>query len=265
MAATLANSVISPIVHAFGTHQIRTTEDRKFAVVDVFVAMGVSNTTDAGGKKIRRLMERVEEVRTRVAGHKFPGPGQRSDTKVADEEGIYVILMNLRGNSVATEFRNWAAKIIRERREEETDPELAITRGRERATRVWKRQGKTDADIAHRIRTIVDRNTFTDALKNKGVNAPMEYAAITNAVNFNVLGGTAKELKAAKGLSKRAPLRDALTPVELSGVHMSELMTMGDMEEADHVTPRDIYAMASQNAKLVGEMMRKKRELMKKK
>jgi hypothetical protein len=255
-------SVIGPIVHAFGQHAIRTTENHKFAIVDVFVALGISKNTDAAGKKLRRLLEADEEVRTPVSEHKFPGPGQRADTKVADEEGIYLILLHVKGSDVAKEFRQWTVKVLKERREEEADPELAIARGRVRAVKTWKSQGKNDAEIAHRIRTIMDRNMFTDALKNKGVSSPSEYASVTNAVNVNVLGGTARELRLAKGLSKRSPLRDALTPVELAGVNMCELMTIDDMDQKDDIDSMDIYAMTCRNAKLVGEMMKKKRQMM---
>ena len=260
MASVLTSSVIGPIVHAFGTHQIRTTNDRKFAVVDVFVAMGVSKHKDAAGLKLRRLCRENEEVRSVLNEHKFPGPGQRSDTKVADEEGIYVILMNFKNSDVAREFRSWAAKIIRERREEEEDPELAVTRGRDRAVRKWKLQGKSDAEIAQRIRTIIDRNTFTDALKNNGVSAPKDYAFITNAVNVHVLGGTAAELKEQKGISKKAPLRDALTPVELGAINFCELMTIEDMESGDKPKgPQNIINVARSNAKIVGEMMKRRK------
>ena len=133
---TVMSSVLSPIAHVLAGSAIRTTEDRRFSVADIFVAIRVSNSIHSAEQALGQLLNRSEEVRDVITKHKFPGPGQRSDTKVADEEGIYVILMNLRGNSVATEFRNWAAKIIRERREEETDPELAITRGRERVLTV---------------------------------------------------------------------------------------------------------------------------------
>ena len=112
MAATLVNSVIAPIMHAFGTHHIRTTNDRKFAVVDVFVAMGVSNTTDAAGLKLRRLIADNEEVRSVVTRHIFPGQGQR-DTFAASETGITRILMSLPGKRFEKYRKNAGEIMIR--------------------------------------------------------------------------------------------------------------------------------------------------------
>lgn len=108
--ASEMKSVIGPI-HTLGHHNIRTTEDNKFAIVDVFVAMGISNNTNNAGLKLRRLMQRNEEVRDVVSEHKFPGHGQRSDTKVASRRGLVAIFMTLEGKTFE-KYRKNASEIM---------------------------------------------------------------------------------------------------------------------------------------------------------
>jgi len=101
---------------------IRVTEDGRFSVYDVLVAfLKPTNRKGSAGESInprqvyKSLSDRNPEVVHFVDNLKFPGRGQR-DTPVANEEGIYQILMLCPGKRGA-EFRSWAAKIVRERRE----------------------------------------------------------------------------------------------------------------------------------------------------
>jgi hypothetical protein len=124
---------------------------------------------------------------------------------------------------LSPEFHAWANQVIKERVEEDHDPELGIERSRDRAINTWKKQGKDDANIQTRINGIKVRNVFTDTLKKSGVENS-GYAICTNNIYKPILGGTASEIRTAKGLSKKANVRDEMSTVELAGTMFAEAL-----------------------------------------
>lgn len=198
---------------------IRVTEDGKFSVYDVLVAFGVADKLSNSKNVLDRLAGSHPEVTTLCSNFKFPGRGQR-ETPVADEEGIYQILMLCPGKR-GEEFRAWAAKIVRERREEENDPELAYNRGRQRAINAWKKQGLSDSHIQERLDGIQKRAGFTDRLKEHGVTGS-GYGQCTNAIYIGLFETTAAGLREERGIQKTAPLRDLLDEDEVREIGISE-------------------------------------------
>lgn len=207
---------------------IRVTGDQ-FSVYDVLVAFvepterkGVKGTAINPRQIYKSITERYPELVQKMDSFKFPGRGQQV-TPVTSEEGIYNILMLCPGKRGA-EFRSWAAKIVRERREEETNPELAYDRGRARAAKVWKRNGLTDIDIAARIKGIEQRHYFTDTLQLHGVTGP-GYAICTNALYLELFDCKAADLREQRGLSKRGNVRDTFDAVESAAVGLAEALS----------------------------------------
>lgn len=222
---------LSVFAGEFDGSTIRVTEDGRFSVFDVLVAFGVCKTSRNAPEVWNRITERNSEVITFCDNFKFPGRGQR-ETPVATEEGIYQILMLCPGKRGA-EFRGWAAKIVRERREEESSPELAYARGRQRAIAAWKKQGYSDQDVAERLKTIEARHQFTDTLKAHGVLKPVEFAIITNEIYLALHDATASELKERKGLSKTDNLRDHCSRVENAAHYLAEILASEDIRTND--------------------------------
>lgn len=224
-------SNLSVFAGEFDGTTIRVTEDGRFSVFDVLVAFGVADKKQNAQVVHNRVVASNPEVSTFCSNFKFPGRGQR-ETPVANEEGIYQILMLCPGKRGA-EFRGWAAKIVRERREEESNPELAYSRGRQRAIATWKKQGKTDKEIQTRLRGIEVRYQFTDTLKEHGVVQPWQYAIITNAIYKEIFGQTAAEMKESLGLSKRDALRDNLSLSQMAANLLAEALSTEDIESND--------------------------------
>lgn len=221
-------------VFDFEGQVIRSTGDGRFSVFDVLVAfIPPAERKGQLGKGINprdvyaRIASQHPEVVGFVDSFKFPGRGQR-ETPVATEEGVYQILMLCPGKRGA-EFRAWAAKLVRERIEEERDGELAYTRGRERAARVWRRNGLSERDIAARIEGIERRHAYTDTLKAHGVS-PQGYARCTNAIYLELFDGTAAELKQQRGLAKRQSLRDSFDYLESAANMFAEAKATRDIE-----------------------------------
>lgn len=125
--------------------------------------------------------------------------------------------------ALKSQFYDW----IKDRMEEEANPELAYKRGRERAVKGWVKQGKDDHWIKQRIEGIETRVSFTDTLKDHGVSEPYEYASCTNAIYVPLLGGTAKEIKKERGIKK---VRDGLSRVELMAVGLAEALASETMD-----------------------------------
>lgn len=213
-------------VFEFGGQSIRATGDGRFSVYDVLVAfIPVTKRAGKKGEAInprqlhKSIAERYPEVVQLSDNFKFPGRGQR-ETPVATEEGIYQILMLCPGKRGA-EFRSWAAKIVRERREEESNPELAYSRGRQRAIKIWRKNGLSDQDIAARIQGIERRHFFCDTLQLHGVEGA-GYAMCTNAIYEELFDGTAAELREERNLPAKANVRDSFNMLESSATMFAE-------------------------------------------
>lgn len=78
------------------------------------------------------------------------------------------------------------------------------------------RQANPEASqrLAIRAQGKVTRNHFTETLKNHGVSG-VGYAACTDAIYKPLLGGTAKQIKDARGLPAKANLRENMSRLEL--------------------------------------------------
>ena len=206
-------SKLSFFAHDHEGHDIRVTENREFSVYDVFVAFGIcskKNTTNI----FNRLLEEHPEVLTICKNIQIPGQGQR-ETPVAFEAGIYEILMNCPGERAA-EFRRWAAGIL-------ADPDKAA----KYAIARYRKQGRSDEWIDDRLKVIDGRKKFTDVLQEHGV-AGRGYPLCTDEINVQVLGHTAKEIRAIRQVKVT---RDGLDEVELAALHLAEAMSGKEIKE----------------------------------
>jgi hypothetical protein len=161
----------------------------------------------------------------------------RSTAKSAtkSERGSYAIpdLAIAYAEYLSPEFHAWALSAIEERIQEESDPELAYQRGRERSIKGWKRQGKSDDWIQDRINGIENYKQHTGVLKAHGVGFDGKrngYAECADAINKEILGGRSKNVKANLGLGKSDKLRDHLNRLHLTALSFSEAMADNEIE-----------------------------------
>lgn len=132
---------------------------------------------------------------------------------------------------LSVELRSLFLGWIKDRVEEESNPELAAKRGNDRAIAQWKRQGNSDEWIEARLRGICDRHTFTDTLKNHGVRKGHEFADCTNAIYEPILGGTAKDVKTQRNLPVKQSLREGMSRAELAAVQLAEIVASDRMSK----------------------------------
>lgn len=134
-------------------------------------------------------------------------------------------------------FHAWANQAVIERMEEELDPELGVTRSRERAVNSYRRQGKSDAWIERRMKSVETRVHFTGVLCKHGVEG-RGYSYCTNAIYRPILGQEAREAKATRGLKQSQNLRDNFSAVELAAVALAETLSE-DRIKSGHMIGND--------------------------
>ncbi len=149
--------------------------------------------------------------------------------------------------ALKSQFYDW----IKDRMEEEANPELAYERGRNRAVSGWTKQGKDSQWIKKRIEGMEIRASFTDTLKEHGVSAPHEYAICTNEIYKPLLGGTAKEVKEKRGIRT---LRDGLSRVELMAVGLAEALASETMEIEETNTTSQCYQICKKSSSRVSRV-----------
>lgn len=89
-----------------------------------------------------------------------------------------------------------------------------------------------EARERHRIIGKQVRKDYTATLKDHGVEKPFDYANCTNEVYKPILGGTASQIKTARGLPKRVNLRDHMTTSELAFAMAAEALATERIEQA---------------------------------
>ncbi|MCO5083213.1 MAG: KilA-N domain-containing protein [Rhizobiaceae bacterium] len=92
-----------------------------------------------------------------------------------------------------------------------------------------RKPASSDRDLHRQIGKGV-RKEYTAALDAHGVKLPVEYALCTNETYKALLGGTAKQIRIARGLPDRANIRDNMSLRELAYTMASEALATEQIE-----------------------------------
>ncbi len=158
---------------------------------------------------------------------------------------------------LSPEFHAWALTAIRERMEEESNPELAYKRGRERAIQGWEKQGKSNDWIQDRLNSIENYKGHTGILAAHGVKLN-GFSQCADAINSQILGGKSKQIKSALGLSKKSDrLRDHLNRKQLTALSFAEAMADDEIEVNNAQGNNECMQVCSETAQRVVEAARK--------
>ena len=115
----------------------------------------------------------------------------------------------------AAEFRQWAAGII-------ADPNKAF----DHAVGKYIRQGKSQEWIQQRLEGIATRHHLTEVLKAHGV-VGIGYAQCSDAINVGLLGKTAKQLQAERGVKRTV---DGFSRVEIAAKGLADALAADKVE-----------------------------------
>ncbi len=119
-------------------------------------------------------------------------------------------------------------RIVRERLEEEADPELGVRRAVERHARRLRALGRSDEEVEKRLRGVAKRKDLVSTLRRSGVGGDGSgrngFSLVTNALYQGWTGRTAAELRRELGVPGGGNLRDYLDGFELDQLSFAEAM-----------------------------------------
>ena len=190
-------------ISVFGIN-IRKDADSRFSLNDLHKAAmdkGYATESQRPGnfiKSVKSFLDALNENATVVAIQKQAGKGG----------GTYA------SELVALRYASWISPTVEVEVYKTFQKVIHADEGL--ATDLIERQ--TDPEVikrlAARAQGKVTRNHFTDTLQDHGVNGA-GYALCTDAIYKPLLGGTAKQIKDARGLPAGANLRENMSRLEL--------------------------------------------------
>lgn len=147
------------------------------------------------------------------------------DTTFTSIEGLFRIMQSIPSKKVEP-FKKWLAKVGFERLEEIRNPDLAV----KRAITLYRAKGYDDEWIDARIRNKASREIIEREWDQRGMR---EYIGLlTDAVHIETFAISTRDHKAFKGL-KGQPLRDNMTPIELTLTTLGEQATTMIIKNVD--------------------------------
>ena len=238
-------------IKLFEERKVRTIwneseEEWYFSVVDVVGVLTDSPNPRKYWSVLKtRLKQEGNETATNCSRLKLLMPdGKMRLTDVASTEQLFRLIQSI-PSPKAEPFKQWLAKVAKERLDQLQDPELSI----EQAMLDYKRLGYSDNWINQRLKSIEIRKELTDEWKSKGVNEGIEFAMLTDIITKTWSNKTTKEYKRFKGLQKEN-LRDNMTNTELVLNMLAELSTKNISEASNPETLNEHAQVAVQGGEI---------------
>lgn len=153
--------------------------------------------------------------------------GKKYSTDCSNTEGMFRIIQSI-PSPKAEPFKQWLARIGKERIDEIENPELGI----DRVKNLYEKKGYEKTWVQKRIRGIAVRQQLTDEWAARGAQNPMDYAILTNDIMQGAFNLKVDEYKKVKGVEK-GNLRDHMTDLELIITMLGEATTAQISEQQD--------------------------------
>jgi len=201
-----------------------------FSVIDVIAFLTDSQKPrDYWHKmKIREKRAADIELSTICRQLKLTAPdGKKRETDCANTEGIFRIIQSV-PSPKAEPFKQWLARVGKERIDEIENPEL----GMERVKSIYEKKGYEKSWIDKRMRGISVRQSLTDEWADRGVKRSIDYAILTNDIMQGAFDLKVNEYKEIKGI-ERENLRDHMTDLELIITMLGEATTTQLTQQKD--------------------------------
>ncbi len=153
--------------------------------------------------------------------------GKTRKENCAHTEGILRIIQSI-PSPQAEPFKQWLARVGKERLDEIQNPELAM----ERMRVLFEQKGRPKEWIEKRMRGMAVRNDLTKEWEQRGVKESLEYAILTNEIMQGAFDMKVGDYKRYKGL-KKENLRDHMNDIELILTMLGEATTTKLTRERD--------------------------------
>jgi len=238
-------------IKIFEDKKVRTLWDAEeekwyFSIVDMVTILSESINPQAYWRKLKeRLKAEGNETVTNCHGLKMQAPdGKMRMTDVADTEQLFRLIQSI-PSPKAEPFKQWLARVAKERLDEMQDPELTI----DRALKEYLQLGYSEDWINQRLKSIEIRKELTDEWKKRGLKEGMHFATLTDIITKAWADKTTKEYKTLKGL-KKENLRDNMTNTELILNMLAEASTKDISQATDPKTFKESKRVAKQGGKV---------------
>jgi hypothetical protein len=200
-----------------------------FSIVDIVAILTDSPNPRKYWSVLKtRLKAEGSQVATNCSQLKMiASDGKHYGTDVADTEQLLRLIQSIPSKK-AEPFKEWLAKVGRERIDEVEDPELSINR----AMQTYLQKGYSKDWINQRLKTIEVRKELTDEWNRSGIDKQEDFAILTNEITKAWSGKSIKDYKQFKNL-KKENLRDNMTNLELV-LNMLAEVTTGEISKKEN-------------------------------
>jgi prophage antirepressor-like protein len=225
-------------------------DERWFFVVEdvVFILTESKNVKDYINKIRQRDPELSKGYGQFVHTLDMQTTGGVQKMNCADLEGIFRIIQSI-PSPKAEPFKQWLAKVGKERVDEIQNPELAM----ERMKSLYEQKGYSDDWVAKRMRGIAVRNTLTDEWNKRGLKKGVEYAILTNEIMQGTFDMKVDDYKKHKNLSIQHNLRDHMGDIELILTMLAEATTTKLSVDRDSLGFNKLHHDAKESGEIVGK------------
>ena len=127
-------------------------------------------------------------------------------------------------------------QVFKDRLEETIDPELGISRGKERAVKKWQDQGHDAQWIADREHHVSTRKVYIDTLLTHDVKPNHELGICTNKIYKGLFNKDASELESSirerkPDLPKKINIRDHVKRSSIAAIGLAEALASEEIDE----------------------------------
>ncbi|MCX6751805.1 MAG: Bro-N domain-containing protein [Candidatus Nomurabacteria bacterium] len=225
-----------------------------FVISDIVFVLTESNDVKQYVKKMR---VRDPELSVKWGTICTPLPvvsrdGKQREELTADLEDIFRIIQSI-PSPKAEPFKQWLAKVGKERVDEIQNPELAM----ERMKSLYEQKGYPNDWVAKRMRGIAVRNTLTDEWDKRGLKKGIEYAILTNEIIQGTFDMKVDDYKKHKNLFVQHNLRDHMGDIELILTMLAEATTTKLSVDRDSKGFNKLHNDAKEGGEIAGETRRK--------
>jgi len=245
-------------IKLFKNKQVRSQWNEKekqwyFAIIDIIEILTESKNPRRYWSDIKRKLnsEGVIQLYEIIVQLKvISSDGKKYTTDCADVKGLLRIIQSI-PSLKAEPFKQWLAKVGRERIDEIEDPEIGI----DRLMETYLKKGYSKEWINQRLKSIEVRNELTDEWETRGVRKGLEFAILTDEITKAWSGFRVKQYKKHKGL-KKENLRDNMTNLELVLNMLAEATTTEISKEKNPETFEENKIIANQGGTIAGNTRR---------
>jgi DNA-damage-inducible protein D len=174
-------------------------------------------------------------------------------TDVMNREQLLRLVQSIPSPKVEP-LKLWLAQVGAERLEESEDPELGLFRSMERTIQEYQGAGKSDSWIEARVKGIVTRKEFVEALKNAVIAAPSNmYSQTTEHLYKGLWERTTAQLRDDLQIQPKQNPRDHFGEYALIYTRIAEKLAAERLENAETVSMETARTIVWEVAQLIHE------------